>query len=103
MAVHTCNPRTWEVEDGCQEFSWYLIPKPAKATKQKANWTTRISKSTRCFTKCRAAASVRVKGNRFFYNPAFLFPGLLAVSLFLLKKRENMQIPVGIIIISGWG
>ncbi|GAB5575756.1 integral membrane protein GPR155 [Prionailurus iriomotensis] len=28
---------------------------------------------------------------------------LLAVSLFLLKKRESVQIPVGIIIISGWG
>lgn len=33
----------------------------------------------------------------------YLWTGLLAVSLFLLKKRENMQIPVGIIIISGWG
>ncbi|XP_057601008.1 integral membrane protein GPR155 isoform X5 [Hippopotamus amphibius kiboko] len=29
--------------------------------------------------------------------------GLLAISLFLLKKRERVQIPVGIIIISGWG
>ncbi|GAB1286436.1 G protein-coupled receptor 155 [Apodemus speciosus] len=28
---------------------------------------------------------------------------LLAVSLFLLKKRESVQIPVGIIIICGWG
>ncbi|CAH6788501.1 Gpr155 [Phodopus roborovskii] len=33
----------------------------------------------------------------------YLWTGLLAVSLFLLKKRESMQIPVGIIIISGWG
>lgn len=44
-----------------------------------------------------------VKSNHFFYKPGFLFPGLLAVSLFLLKKRESMQIPVGLIIISGWG
>ncbi|XP_039095156.1 integral membrane protein GPR155 isoform X2 [Hyaena hyaena] len=33
----------------------------------------------------------------------YLWTGLLAVSLFLLKKRESVQIPVGIIIISGWG
>uniref|UniRef100_A0A673VI87 G protein-coupled receptor 155 n=1 Tax=Suricata suricatta TaxID=37032 RepID=A0A673VI87_SURSU len=33
----------------------------------------------------------------------YLWTGLLAISLFLLKKRESMQIPVGIIIISGWG
>ncbi|XP_006878883.1 PREDICTED: integral membrane protein GPR155 isoform X2 [Elephantulus edwardii] len=33
----------------------------------------------------------------------YLWTGLLAVSLFLLKKREMVQIPVGIIIISGWG
>uniref|UniRef100_H0VGJ3 G protein-coupled receptor 155 n=1 Tax=Cavia porcellus TaxID=10141 RepID=H0VGJ3_CAVPO len=33
----------------------------------------------------------------------YLWTGLLAISLFLLKKRENVQIPVGIIIISGWG
>ncbi|KAH0499894.1 Integral membrane protein GPR155 [Microtus ochrogaster] len=33
----------------------------------------------------------------------YLWTGLLAVSLFLLKKRESMQIPVGLIIISGWG
>ncbi|XP_037705163.1 integral membrane protein GPR155 isoform X2 [Choloepus didactylus] len=33
----------------------------------------------------------------------YLWTGLLAISLFLLKKREMMQIPVGIIIISGWG
>lgn len=44
-----------------------------------------------------------VKSNHFFYKPGFLFLGLLAVSLFLLKKRESMQIPVGLIIISGWG
>uniref|UniRef100_A0A2K6B9F8 G protein-coupled receptor 155 n=1 Tax=Macaca nemestrina TaxID=9545 RepID=A0A2K6B9F8_MACNE len=33
----------------------------------------------------------------------YLWTGLLAISLFLLKKRERVQIPVGIIIISGWG
>uniref|UniRef100_A0A8C0XRQ9 Integral membrane protein GPR155 n=1 Tax=Castor canadensis TaxID=51338 RepID=A0A8C0XRQ9_CASCN len=33
----------------------------------------------------------------------YLWTGLLAISLFLLKKRESVQIPVGIIIISGWG
>lgn len=33
----------------------------------------------------------------------YLWTGLLAVSLFLLKKRESVQLPVGIIIISGWG
>ncbi|KAM6177963.1 lysosomal cholesterol signaling protein [Rhynchocyon petersi] len=33
----------------------------------------------------------------------YLWTGLLAISLFLLKKREMVQIPVGIIIISGWG
>uniref|UniRef100_A0A8C3WWE5 G protein-coupled receptor 155 n=1 Tax=Catagonus wagneri TaxID=51154 RepID=A0A8C3WWE5_9CETA len=33
----------------------------------------------------------------------YLWTGLLAISLFLLKKREGVQIPVGIIIISGWG
>nr|XP_014588025.2 integral membrane protein GPR155 isoform X2 [Equus caballus] len=33
----------------------------------------------------------------------YLWTGLLAISLFLLKKRENVQVPVGIIIISGWG
>uniref|UniRef100_A0A8C6DFN8 G protein-coupled receptor 155 n=1 Tax=Moschus moschiferus TaxID=68415 RepID=A0A8C6DFN8_MOSMO len=33
----------------------------------------------------------------------YLWTGLLAISLFLLKKRERAQIPVGIIIISGWG
>uniref|UniRef100_A0A8C6WAH4 G protein-coupled receptor 155 n=1 Tax=Nannospalax galili TaxID=1026970 RepID=A0A8C6WAH4_NANGA len=33
----------------------------------------------------------------------YLWTGLLAISLFLLKKRESIQIPVGIIIISGWG
>ncbi|XP_045152325.1 integral membrane protein GPR155 [Echinops telfairi] len=33
----------------------------------------------------------------------YLWTGLLAMSLFLLKKREMVQIPVGIIIISGWG
>lgn len=33
----------------------------------------------------------------------YLWTGLLAVSLFLLKKRESVQIPVGLIIISGWG
>ncbi|CAO2597038.1 Integral membrane protein GPR155 [Lemmus lemmus] len=33
----------------------------------------------------------------------YLWTGLLAVSLFLLKKRESIQIPVGLIIISGWG
>lgn len=43
------------------------------------------------------------KSNHFFYNLCFLFLGLLAVSLFLLKKRESVQIPVGLIIISGWG
>lgn len=44
-----------------------------------------------------------VKSNQLFYKPRFLFLGLLAISLFLLKKRESMQIPVGLIIISGWG
>ncbi|KAM7105444.1 lysosomal cholesterol signaling protein isoform 1-T2 [Molossus nigricans] len=33
----------------------------------------------------------------------YLWTGLLAVSLFLLKKKERLQIPVGIIIICGWG
>jgi len=33
----------------------------------------------------------------------YLWTGLLAISLFLLKKRGSVQIPVGIIIISGWG
>ncbi|XP_028335035.1 lysosomal cholesterol signaling protein isoform X4 [Physeter macrocephalus] len=33
----------------------------------------------------------------------YLWTGLLAISLLLLKKRERVQIPVGIIIISGWG
>ncbi|KAF6361515.1 G protein-coupled receptor 155 [Rhinolophus ferrumequinum] len=33
----------------------------------------------------------------------YLWTGLLAISLFLLKKRERVQIPVGIIIICGWG
>lgn len=33
----------------------------------------------------------------------YLWTGLLAISLFLLKKRESIQIPVGFIIISGWG
>ncbi|KAM4798222.1 lysosomal cholesterol signaling protein-like [Urocitellus parryii] len=33
----------------------------------------------------------------------YLWTGLLAISLFLLKKQESVQIPVGIIIISGWG
>ncbi|XP_055456657.1 integral membrane protein GPR155 isoform X2 [Psammomys obesus] len=33
----------------------------------------------------------------------YLWTGLLAVSLFLLKKRESVQIPVGAIIIAGWG
>ncbi|XP_051847030.1 integral membrane protein GPR155 isoform X2 [Antechinus flavipes] len=33
----------------------------------------------------------------------YLWTGLLSISLFLLKKKEAMQIPVGIIIISGWG
>ncbi|KAK2492628.1 hypothetical protein MC885_019149 [Smutsia gigantea] len=41
--------------------------------------------------------------NYLSFNLCFLFLGLLAVSLFLLKKRESVQIPVGIIIISGWG
>lgn len=29
--------------------------------------------------------------------------GLLALSLLLLKRRENLKIPVGIITIAGWG
>ncbi|XP_044525716.1 integral membrane protein GPR155 isoform X2 [Gracilinanus agilis] len=33
----------------------------------------------------------------------YLWTGLLSISLFLLKKKETIQIPVGIIIISGWG
>ncbi|XP_029081512.1 integral membrane protein GPR155 isoform X2 [Monodon monoceros] len=33
----------------------------------------------------------------------YLWTGLLAISLLLLKKRERVQIPVGILIISGWG
>lgn len=33
----------------------------------------------------------------------YLWAGLLAISLFLLKKKERVQIPVGIIIICGWG
>uniref|UniRef100_F6YFF0 G protein-coupled receptor 155 n=1 Tax=Ornithorhynchus anatinus TaxID=9258 RepID=F6YFF0_ORNAN len=33
----------------------------------------------------------------------YLWTGLLSISLFLLKKREAVQIPVGFIIISGWG
>nr|KAF6336624.1 G protein-coupled receptor 155 [Myotis myotis] len=33
----------------------------------------------------------------------YLWTGLLAISLFLLKKKETVQIPVGIIIICGWG
>ncbi|KAM4859157.1 lysosomal cholesterol signaling protein isoform 2-T4 [Thomomys bottae] len=33
----------------------------------------------------------------------YLWTGLLAISLFLLKKRESIEIPVGLIIISGWG
>ncbi|XP_008566608.1 PREDICTED: integral membrane protein GPR155 isoform X1 [Galeopterus variegatus] len=33
----------------------------------------------------------------------YLWTGLLAVSLFLLKKRERVHIPVGIIVIAGWG
>nr|KAF6450237.1 G protein-coupled receptor 155 [Molossus molossus] len=33
----------------------------------------------------------------------YLWTGLLAISLFLLKKKERLQIPVGIIIICGWG
>lgn len=33
----------------------------------------------------------------------YLWTGLLAISLFLLKKKERVQIPVGIIIICGWG
>ncbi|ETE59605.1 Integral membrane protein, partial [Ophiophagus hannah] len=34
---------------------------------------------------------------------AFLWTGLLALSLLLLKRRENLKIPVGIITIAGWG
>nr|KAF6495064.1 G protein-coupled receptor 155 [Rousettus aegyptiacus] len=33
----------------------------------------------------------------------YLWTALLAISLFLLKKRERVQIPVGIIIVCGWG
>uniref|UniRef100_A0A7N4V5U0 G protein-coupled receptor 155 n=1 Tax=Sarcophilus harrisii TaxID=9305 RepID=A0A7N4V5U0_SARHA len=33
----------------------------------------------------------------------YLWTGLLSISLLLLKKKEAIQIPVGIIIISGWG
>ncbi|XP_036900318.1 integral membrane protein GPR155 [Sturnira hondurensis] len=33
----------------------------------------------------------------------YLWTGLLAISLFFLKKKERVQIPVGIIIICGWG
>ncbi|XP_016061770.1 PREDICTED: integral membrane protein GPR155 isoform X2 [Miniopterus natalensis] len=33
----------------------------------------------------------------------YLWTGLLAISLFLLKRKEEVQIPVGIIIICGWG
>uniref|UniRef100_A0A8C6V3V8 G protein-coupled receptor 155 n=1 Tax=Naja naja TaxID=35670 RepID=A0A8C6V3V8_NAJNA len=34
---------------------------------------------------------------------AFLWTGLLALSLLLLKRSENLKIPVGIITIAGWG
>ncbi|XP_039195234.1 integral membrane protein GPR155 isoform X2 [Crotalus tigris] len=34
---------------------------------------------------------------------SFLWTGLLALSLLLLKRRETLKIPVGIITIAGWG
>ncbi|NXH47775.1 GP155 protein, partial [Dicaeum eximium] len=33
----------------------------------------------------------------------YLWTGLLSFSLFLLKKRETVKIPIGFIIIAGWG
>ncbi|NXD20267.1 GP155 protein, partial [Spelaeornis formosus] len=33
----------------------------------------------------------------------YLWTGFLSFSLFLLKKRETMKIPIGFIIIAGWG